>query len=132
MGSIERRLRALEDDRNHEAVSLSRELSREALRHLSDEDLDALEDVLEAGQGDGTATFEDLYRVVGERGRRSLEAYYEAFEAVRRGEEPPTRDPPAYDTHDPGREERLEAEAEEMRREWERRDGYRIWRHYGK
>jgi hypothetical protein len=59
-----RRLRRLDAERKREEAEWEREeaeLSREALRHLSDEDLDALEDVLEAGQEeDGSATFEDL------------------------------------------------------------------------
>jgi hypothetical protein len=63
MGSLVRRLRRLDAERKREEAEREREeaeLSREALRHLSDEDLDALEDVLEAGQEDGSATFEDL------------------------------------------------------------------------
>ena len=58
-----RRLRRLDAERKREEAEWERqeaELSKEALRHLSDEDLYALEDVLEAGQEDGTATFEDL------------------------------------------------------------------------
>jgi hypothetical protein len=63
MGSLMRRLRRLDAERKREEAEWERqeaELSREALRHLSDEDLYALEDILEAGQEDGTATFEDL------------------------------------------------------------------------
>ena len=70
MGSLVRRLRRLDAERKREEAEWEREeaewereeaeLSREALRHLSDEDLYALEDVLEAGQEDGSATFEDL------------------------------------------------------------------------
>jgi hypothetical protein len=56
MGSLMRRLRRLDAERKRAET----ELSREALRHLSDEDLYALEDVLETGQEDGSATFEDL------------------------------------------------------------------------
>ena len=65
-----RRLRRLDAERKREEAEWEREeaewereeaeLSREALRHLSDEDLYALEDVLETGQEDGSATFEDL------------------------------------------------------------------------
>jgi len=58
-----KRLRRLDAERKREEAEWERqeaELSREALRHLSDEDLYALEDVLEAGQEDGSATFEDL------------------------------------------------------------------------
>jgi transposase len=63
MGSLVRRLRRLDAERKREEAEWERqeaELSREALRRLSDEDLYALEDILEAGQEDGTATFEDL------------------------------------------------------------------------
>ena len=64
MGSLMRRLRRLDAERKREEAEWERqeaELSREALRHLSDEDLYALEDdVLETGQEDGSATFEDL------------------------------------------------------------------------
>ena len=56
MGSLVRRLRRLDAEREREEA----ELSREALRHLSNDDLYALEDVLETGQEDGSATFEDL------------------------------------------------------------------------
>jgi hypothetical protein len=85
-------------------------LGREVLSHLSDEDLDALEDALEAGQENGTATFEDLYRVSSEQSRRALESYFEVLEDIREGREPnvPT-----------------EAGEEEGR---ETRNGYRIWK----
>jgi len=107
---MKRRLERLEDDRKQEEA----ELSREALRHLSDEDLYALEGVLEAGQKDGTATFEDLYRVSNEQSRRALESYFDCFEAIREGREPnvPT-----------------EAGEEGMAQS---RNGYRIWKYYGK
>jgi hypothetical protein len=58
----------------------------EALKALSDEDLDALEETLETLLASGEAAFEDLYAVVTERGRRALNAYFEAIEAWRRGE----------------------------------------------
>jgi hypothetical protein len=63
MGSLVRRLRRLDAEREREEAEREREhpeLSREVLRHLSNEDLYALGDVLEAGQEDGCATFEDL------------------------------------------------------------------------
>jgi hypothetical protein len=93
---------------------LEAQLGREALSHLSDENLDALEDALEAGQEDGSATFEDLYRVSSEQSRRALESYFECLEAIREGREPnvPT-----------------EAGEEEIR---ETRNGYRIWKYYRK
>jgi hypothetical protein len=106
MGSLERRLGRLEAGSQREEAGLS----REALRHLSDEDLDALEDALEAGQENGSATFEDLYRVVTEQGRRALENYLECVEAWREGREP-----------------NVPIEAGEEGRE--RRNGYRIWQY---
>jgi hypothetical protein len=54
-------------------------ISREALKALSDEDLEALEDVLEERETRGGAD-EDLYAT--ERGRRALDAYTYAREAI--------------------------------------------------
>ena len=110
MGSLERRLRRLEAERKREEA----ELSREALTHLSNEDLYALEGVLEAGQEDGTATFEDLYRVSSETSRRTVDAYLECFEAIREGREPNV-------STEPGEEETRKI-----------RNGYRIWKYYRK
>ena len=58
MGSLERRLTALESRQ----VKAERNLPREALSRLSDEDLEALEEVLENALegGAGEAAFEDL------------------------------------------------------------------------
>jgi hypothetical protein len=84
MGSLERRLSRLESERDRQEA----ELSREALKYLSDEDLDALEVVLEADQEDGAATFEDLYRVSSEQTRRAVDAYLECIEALNEGREP--------------------------------------------
>jgi hypothetical protein len=81
---LKRRLKRLEDVGKREETKLS----REALRHLSDEDLDALEGALEAGQENGSATFENLYSVATEQGRRALENLLECIEAVREGTEP--------------------------------------------
>jgi hypothetical protein len=66
--------------------------------------------VLEAGQEDGSATFEDLHSMVTERGRRALENLLECFEALREG-----REPPSY------------PEAGEEGRQ--SRNGYRIWKY---
>lgn len=107
MGSLERRLRRLEAERKREEG----QLSREALTHLSGEDLYALEGVLEAGQEDGTATFEDLYRVSSETSRRAVDAYLECIEAIREGREPNVS---------------TEVGEEEMRKT---RNGYRIWKY---
>jgi hypothetical protein len=69
------------------AGSFTRSISREALKALSDEELDALEDVLEARDAAKPGgTDEDLYAAATERGRRALDAYTYALEAVRRGE----------------------------------------------
>ena len=73
--SLRRRLERLEGG----AGDAGRSLGRKALTKLSDEDLDALEDVLEAGE-----LGEDLSTT--ERGRRALAAYSNALEAVRREE----------------------------------------------
>jgi hypothetical protein len=74
--SLRRRLERLEGG----AGDAGRSLSQKALATLSDEDLDALEDVLEAAElgEDPRAT---------ERGRRALDAYTAALEAVRRSRE---------------------------------------------
>ena len=107
MGSVRRRLERLEADRTRgEAV-----LTREALRHLSDEDLDALEEVLEDGQEDGTAAFEDLYRVVTEQERRALENWLECVEAIEEGREPPPIPEPGEEATN------------------RRRNAYRIWKY---
>jgi hypothetical protein len=110
VGSMKRRLEHLEEVRRRKET----ELSREALTHLSDEDLYALEGVLEAGQEDGSATFEDLYRVSSETSRRAVDAYLECIEAIREGREPNVS---------------TEVGEEEMRQS---RNGYRIWKYYGK
>jgi hypothetical protein len=107
VGGLRRRLERLEEVRRRKET----QLSREALSHLSDEDLYALEGVLEAGQEDGTATFEDLYRVSSETSRRALDAYLECIEALREGREPPSS---------------TEVGEEEMR---QTRNGYRIWKY---
>jgi cell pole-organizing protein PopZ len=79
---LKRRLKRLEEVGKREET----EHSREALRHLSDEDLAALEDALvEAGQENGSATFEDLNSVLTDRERRALENLLECIEAVREG-----------------------------------------------
>jgi hypothetical protein len=80
--SVRKRVERLEDA----AAGARRSLSQEALRALSDEDLDALEETLETALASGDATFEGLYAVVTERGRRALHAYFEAIEAWRSGE----------------------------------------------
>ena len=136
MGSMRRRLAALEKGRKAEAS----DLSGEALRLLSDEDLDALEEVIETGVEVGGRNFEDLYAVVGERGRRAMDAWFEALEAARRGEEParPTGTPTGTPAPPDGVEdaldllERAQAGDEEALRECAGRNAYRIWKHYRK
>ena len=107
MGNLERRLRRLEAERKREETALS----REALTHLSDSDLYALADVLEAGQEDGSASFEDLYRVTSEQSRRALESYFDCIEALREGREPPSSTEPVEEGMRPIR------------------NGYRIWKY---
>jgi hypothetical protein len=82
MASLERRLEHLESARRREETLLT----REALTYLSDEDLHALEVVIEAR--DHGASGEDLYRLAGERGRRAVVALNESLEALREGREP--------------------------------------------
>jgi hypothetical protein len=82
MAGLERRLEHLESARRRDEA----QLRREALTYLSDEDLDALEVVIEAR--DHGASGEDLYRVAGERGRRAVVALNECLEALKEGREP--------------------------------------------
>jgi hypothetical protein len=82
MGGLERRLELLEAERR----SREARLSREALTYLSDEDLHALEVVIEAR--DHGASGEDLYRLAGERGRRAVVALNECLDALKEGREP--------------------------------------------
>ena len=84
MAGLGRRLEALEAERKMGKA----QLGREALRHLSDEDLDALEDVLVAREEDPGASSEDLYRLTGERGRRAALAFNEILGALKEGREP--------------------------------------------
>jgi hypothetical protein len=84
-GLIKRRLKVLEDVR----MGGERQLVREALTYLSDEDLRALEVVLEAR--DHGASGEDLYRRSGERGRRAVLAFNEILGDLREGREPQNR-----------------------------------------
>jgi hypothetical protein len=84
MASLERRLEHLESARRQEEA----QLVREALTYLSDEDLHALEDVLVAREKDPSASSEDLYRLVGERGRRAVVALNESLQALKEGKEP--------------------------------------------
>ena len=131
---MRRRLAALEKGRKAAAP----DLSGEALRLLSDEDLDALEEVIETGVEVGERNFEDLYAVVGERGRRAMDAWFEALEAARRGEEPvrqagtPTGTPPDGVEDALDLLERAQAGDEEAQRECAGRNAYRIWKHYRK
>ena len=82
MAGLERRLEHLESARRREEA----QLRREALTYLSNEDLYALEVVIEAR--DHGASGEDLYRLAGERGRRAVAALNESLEALREGREP--------------------------------------------
>jgi hypothetical protein len=82
MAGLEKRLEHLESARRREEA----QLSREALTYLSDEDLHALEIVIEAR--DHGASGEALYRLAGERGRRAVVALNECLEALKEGREP--------------------------------------------
>ena len=133
MGGLDRRLRALEAGRTKDG----RALSAEALRFLSDEELEGLLETLEADIETGEAWFEDLYAASSERSRRALDAYYEAIEAAKRGEELPSwgtasRSPPDGTEDVLELMRRAEAGDEEARREVAGRSGYEIWKHYKK
>jgi hypothetical protein len=127
MGSIERRLERLEEERKDSATRLT----QEALKAHSDEDLDALEESVEDGLKQGVGDFWDLYRVTKERGRRGLEVLFDAHEAVRRGEEP-RASPASLGRYHLELVERIQAGDKEACKEWEQRDGYRIWKYYRK
>ena len=73
MGSVERRLEALEDARTRRA----KQLAREALRYLSDEDLAAVEEFLVVGQENAS-----------ERERRAVMNLNAVHEALREGRKP--------------------------------------------
>jgi hypothetical protein len=80
--SLHKRLERLEGG----AGDAHRSISRAALATLSDEDLDALEDVLEAAEA---KPGEDLRAGLAKlgRGRRALDAYTYALAVVRRSRE---------------------------------------------
>lgn len=103
--NLHRRLETLEARRA--SLEEKRSTAPEVLGLLSDEELDGLEEVMEAAVESGAEDFESLYAVVSERSRRSLDAYLEVLEAAREGRDLPSRDPPVED-----------------------RDAYRIWKHY--
>ena len=108
--SLRRRLEKLEGT----AGDASRTISQEALKALSDEELGALEDALEAALGspEGEGSFEDPYAAATERSRRALDAYTHALEAIRRGENVPA----------------VASEAGGLAKAG--RNGYRIWQYY--
>jgi hypothetical protein len=85
MGRLKRRLERLEG----KATAAVPDLSVEALQALSDEELDALEDAMEAAVASGDGSFQDLYAVVGERERRASSALFVALAAAHTGEELP-------------------------------------------
>ena len=80
--SLHNRLKKLEDASRRSSQSVS----AEALKALSDEDLDALEETFETALASGEGSFEDFYAVFSERGRRALDAHCEAIEAWQSGE----------------------------------------------
>jgi hypothetical protein len=116
MRSLHKRLKRLEDASRRS----SRSVSVEALKALSDEDLDALEDTLETALARGEGSFEDFYAVVKERGRRALHAHYEAVEAWWSGE----REAMPVDEEEVSR--RLEELAQGARAPGYR-NAYRVW-----
>ena len=87
MGSLKKRVGSLEAARKRGKA----QLGRKALKYLSDEDLDALEEVLVASEEGPGASSEDLYRLTGERGRRAALAFNEILGDLREGREPQNR-----------------------------------------
>lgn len=94
MGRLERRLRKLEDRAEARGASPAQveeaRLQRayqEAMSRLSDDDLNALGEVLDAAEermGD-FGTLVNLYEVADERGRRALDAFEEILANLSRG-----------------------------------------------
>jgi hypothetical protein len=122
---LDRRLKRLEANRENRAQSLT----AEALRLLSDEDLQALDEATEEALERGDGDFWNLFATTKEKSRRALDALFEAIEAVQSGEEPPE------DLSDTGALDPLRGVNEgdeEAKREYDRQDGYRIWKHYRK
>lgn len=96
--SLEGRLRRLEA--RAEASGLTEEAQEqrewsEVLSRLCIEDLRALDDVFTAAfeRGEVSGTFEELYASANECGRRALDAFKAAFEALSRDEELPSVPP---------------------------------------
>jgi hypothetical protein len=116
MRSLHKRLKSLEDASRRS----SRSVSVEALKALSDEDLDALEQTLESALASGEGSFEDFFAVVKERGQRALHAHIEAIEAWQRGE----RETAPVDEEEVSR--RLEDLAQGARAPGYR-NAYRVW-----
>ena len=122
---IKDRLERLESGREDHAQSLP----AEALRLLSDEDLQALDEATEEALERGGGCFWNLRATTFEKSRRALDALFEELEAVQSGEEPPE------DLSDAGALDllrRVNEGDEEAKREYERQDGYRIWKYYRK
>jgi hypothetical protein len=119
--SIHKRLKRLEDASRRSSQSVS----AEALKALSDEDLDALEQTLEAALASGEGGFEGFHAAVKERGRRALHAHYEAIEAWRSGERQ------AVPVDEEGVSRRLEELAQGARAPGYR-NAYRVWSYYRK
>ncbi len=124
MSGARRRLEALEARGAKQGT-----VSTEALSRLSGEDLDALAETLWEGIESGACSFEDLFAATQEQSRRGLDEYFAALEAVRNGAELP-------DDLRGGRTlkplERIYEGDEEAKAEYEKRDGYRIWKYYRK
>jgi hypothetical protein len=114
--SIHKRLKRLEGASRRSSQSVS----VEALKGLSDEALDALEETPETALASREGSFEDFYAVVTERGRRALHAHYDAIEAWQRGE----RQAVPVDEEEVSR--RLEELAQGVRAPGYR-NAYRVW-----
>jgi hypothetical protein len=115
MESLERRLKALED----RYTPGGWQLDPEELRSMRREELDELEEVVEAEVIRGERSFWDLYSVVSVKSQRSLESFFSAMEAHRRVPgEVREREPPTV------------GYKEVLRKAGNGRNGYRIWKYH--
>ncbi len=103
MGRLERRLRKLEDRADARGVSPAKveeaRLQRayqEAMSRLSDDDLHALGEVLDAAEErlEDSHTLVNLYEIADERGLRALDAFEGILADLNRGREPPSSEVP--------------------------------------
>lgn len=117
MGGLKGRLERLESRRGGRRCNMT----SEALRLLSDEDLGALGEAVEAGLASGEEAFEELCAATGEGPRRAMDRLFAVRAALERGDGETLRCL-----------EHIRGGDEEARAEYERKNGPRIWKHYRK